>query len=250
MQQPEDTSVTAPDVPFDAVVDTAASDSPASVSPELPVLDEAARALLSGECDRMLSLYHAAQSGAQSVFNFYLTFVTAVIAGLIFLAGDVGAAPAALAGVLLFAALVGSVYLSALAGRYGHAARYARAADLMRHALLSAVRPHLPPDYAAYLAADPDQQERVSPLAWFVPQGTYTMFVAFINSAALGGMVAIIAAEAGAAAGRGLLAAALVFVFALTVHNVYVRLVIRRLRARFGVRVDLGDDMALWASRE
>lgn len=226
-------------------------ESQAETAPPVPApLSEATRALLAQECDRMLSLYHAAQSGAQSVFNFYLTFVTAVIAGLVFLAGDGGATPTALAGVLLFAALVGSVYLSALAGRYGHAGRYARAADLTRRTLLAEIAPHLPPDYAAYLATTPAQQERVGVLAWLVPQGTYTMFVAFINSAALAAMVGIVAGEAGAGGASGLLAVTLVFLIALTMHNVYVRLVIRRLRARFGVRVDLGDDMVMWASRE
>lgn len=221
------------------------------VSPVSPALDDRSITLLTQECDRMLTLYNATQAGAQSVFNFYLTFVTAVVAGLIFLGGDAGANPLTIAGVLLFSAMVGTVYLSALAGRYAHAARYAGAVDALRHALFEQVTAGMPPQYRDFTAFvnGSGMAPQTSVLAWLFPHGTYTLFISVINSFAMAAMAYIASVDFGVPDGRALIGAVVIVAVVLTIQNAYVRLVVERLRQRFGVRVDMGDDMGLWASR-
>jgi hypothetical protein len=219
---------------------------------DMPPLTESATNFLLQECDRMLNLYTQAQANAQSVFNFYLTFVTAVIGAIVFIVqvGDVDI-EGSLSLLLLFAALVGSVYLSALSGRYAHAARYAHAVDEIRRYLI--IRLHIPTPtiYGSFLGVDEDPHD--APLAWYIwlfPSGTYQMFIAIVNSAALGAMTWLIFSLAETGAGRGMIATFIVFLLSLTVYNIYSRLIMQAFNKQLHVRIDMGRNLDLWAARE
>ncbi len=222
------------------------------------LLDDREVAFLTQEMDRLLGLYSQAQANIQSVFNFYLTFITAVVGGVIVVvqlspqtAADVVGSRLTLVGLLFFAAIVGSVYLSALAGRYAHAQRFAHAVDSIRYYLITHLQIDVPPVYSRFV-----QEHRVQPAEvpmkwylWLFPTGTYQMFIAIINSAALAAMTWIIFSAVNEH-GRGLLGVVLVFVLSLTVFNTYSRLVIRRFTTRLHLRIDAAYELALWAARE
>jgi hypothetical protein len=218
-------------------------------------MDDRTLAFLTQECDRLLNLYARAQDGAQNVFNFYLTFVTTVVGGLIFIGqADLDDARLTAGGVLLFAAVVGSVYLSALSGRYAHAARYAQAVDAIRRHLLRDINAPLPGIYSVFLNDD-DNDDGVGqrPLPWYIwlmPTGTYQMFIAIVNAAALAAMTALVFSAAEAGSGRGLTAVVIVFLLALTVYNTYSRLVVVRFVQQLGVRIDMGRALVTWAARD
>lgn len=210
------------------------------------------RQMLLTEADRLQTLYLDARNGIQSVFNFYLTFVTAVIGGLIFILqgaedGLTLANQLMLIGLLFFAALVGSVYMSALSGRYGHAARFAHALDAVRRALLQGIP--LPDVYRNFTTAQVAAKRRKNPIIWLVPTGTFQMFIAIVNAAALGLAVWLLALMGGALR-EGVVAGLLIFFISLTIYNIYSRLVIQRFSRALDVRVDMTGVLGAWAARQ
>lgn len=212
-------------------------------------------AMLVAEAERLQTLYLDARNGIQGVFNFYLTFVTAVIGGLLFiLQGNQGQftpeTAIILTALLFFAALVGSVYISALSGRYGHAARFAYALDAVRRHLLRHTNTPLPSLYQPFFTAE--DSTRLAGTAWYlwlVPTGTFQMFIAIINATALALGVYILALV-GDAVVQGALAALLIFIIALTIYNIYSRLVIQRFSRALDVRVDITSVLSAWAARQ
>jgi len=94
---------------------------------DLPAtLDDHALQVLMKEYDALRDLYTQAESSAQGMFNFYLSFVSTVTGAFIVLYQASGLPSSLVIPMLFFVAVVGTVYLSALIGRYAHMARYAR----------------------------------------------------------------------------------------------------------------------------
>jgi len=94
---------------------------------DLPAgLDDHALQVLMKEYDALRDLYTQAESSAQGMFNFYLSFVSTVTGAFIVLYQASRLPSSLVIPMLFFVAVVGTVYLSALIGRYAHMARYAR----------------------------------------------------------------------------------------------------------------------------
>jgi len=195
-------------------------------------LNEAEQAFITQECDRLLMLYNEAQSNVQSVFNFYLTFLTTVVGGVVVIVQTGGGSPVRtqliITLLLIFAALVGSVYLSAIAFRYARSKRYAIAVDALRIFLIRQDNLRVPSIYSTLTAQPPEIRRKVNPLIWLLPSGTYQMFIALINSAFLSISAALVAITARAEFSVGLATAVLIFVQAQIIYNVYAQLVIRQ----------------------
>lgn len=224
-------------------------------APKRIPLSEQTVDFLTKECDRMLGLYQQAQTNAQSVFNFYLTFVTAILGAVIFIA-QMTADNATTAdqndlmviAVLIFAAIVGTVYMPALAGRYAQAARYAHAVDEIRRYLIDRLDTPVPPIYDSLVDYHPRLPgKRIAWLYWMMPTGTYQMFIAIVNSTALGVMTWLFVDLADADPGRGVLATVIVFALSTVIYNAYSHMVIARFDK--GVNVDQAHDSPGWASR-
>jgi len=216
-----------------------------------PTLTEQQLGFLQNESERMLTLYTQALSNAQSVFNFYLSFVTAVLGAIIVILqlepSDAANRPGVLIVVLFFGVIVGSVYLSALSGRYAQATRYARAVDVLRRHMIGRLNVPLPSLYSGFLNEDEvEQQEHIAWYYYLLPTGTYEMFIAIVNSSALSAMIWLIFAEADAGAARTLFATMAVFLISLTVFNAYSRLVINRFSS--GLNIYTTNSATLWAS--
>jgi hypothetical protein len=76
------------------------------------------------------------------------------------------------------------------------------------------------------------------------------MFIAIVNSAALGAMTWLIFSLAETGAGRGMIATFIVFLLSLTVYNIYSRLIMQAFNKQLHVRIDMGRNLDLWAARE
>jgi len=198
-----------------------------------------------------------ARNNAQSVFNFYLSFVTAVTGGAIFIlqaAESIASIQARITLIILlfFSTMVGSVYLSALSGRYAQSARYARILDSLRRLQLQHIQPPLPKIYDTFIEESDDAHHlpRDAWFLWLVPTGTFQMFIAFVNSASLALIVGLILGLGDTSLKTGSVVIIAIFLITLTIYNIYSRMVINRFSYGFDVRIDLGKRFGMWASRQ
>jgi hypothetical protein len=210
--------------------------------------DEQSLNFLKDECDRLLSLYNEAQSNIQSVFNFYLTFLTTVTGGVVLIVQIGGGQPVQtqlmVIALLFFAAIVGSVYLSAIAFRYARAKRYAEAVDQIRSYLIQSQSLTLPAMYDGLHTVRFERQIRR--VMWLFPTGTYQMFIAFVNSAALGIIAVLIGIIGAQNIGTVFAAGLLIFVVTQVVYNLYAQLILYR----FGHGITVSNpSSSMWAGR-
>jgi hypothetical protein len=224
-------------------------------------LDEQAIDFLKDECNRLQTLYLQMQDSAQSIFNFYLTLASTIVGALIVLlqASTLDAIQTRLIimGLLAFSTIVGTVYLSAMSGRYAHLARYSYAIDEIRKYLIQRLKIPVPEVYREFM-----QSEKVTPknswrkrlglLIWLFPTGTYAMFIAIVSSLSLGILTGLIASLGDVSAGGLFGASAWVFIITLTVFNVYSRFFINRVSKRLHVRISsghMGEELGAWAGK-
>ncbi len=221
---------------------------------EAAALSEVQLQVLLNEIARLQEMYLDARNSTQSVFNFYLTFFTAALGGVFFVAqSDAFTRLGQLlifCGVLFFVGLVGSVYIGAIAARYAHAERFARALDALRLHLFTVSAAPLPPAYDRFRKGDFPQRSDDPWYAWVFPTGTYQLFMAFISSSSLGLMTAILTSIGGSPLANQIQAGMLVFLLTLTIYNIYVRLVQRRFSRVLDVRIDSGHALSLWSASQ
>lgn len=212
--------------------------------------DPAALDILMKEYDTLRDLFTHTETSAQGMFNFYLTLISTVIGALVvfsqFAGGGLSLAVASL--LLFFAAGVGSVYLSALAGRYAHMARYAQGLDALRRHLIEHFDAPVPALYREFLDQPAGRASGRPGLMWLFPTGTFQFAIAAMNSLSLAAATWFLLAAGGA--GRGFSIAGLVFVLTFTVYNVYSHWIITTLIARLGIQIDTGGRLPLIAGRQ
>mgnify|MGYP000279978193 CR=1 FL=1 len=221
-------------------------------------LDDQAVDFLKDECNRLQTLYSQAHDNAQNIFNFYLTFVGTVVGALVVLLQVTSLnalqTKVSVAGLLFFLSVVGTVYLSAISGRYAHLARYARAIDELRRHLIAYLNVPMPEIYSAFLKSD-EQSKRSAArksttwLIWFFPTGTYTMFIAIISSLSLAVFTWVIASFGDVTFESLTSSGIIVFLITLTIYNAYSRFFIERVSQRLHVRIDTGHELAVWAGK-
>ena len=206
--------------------------------------------ILMREADRLQTLYLDARGAVQSVFNFYLTFASAVIGAIALLLQLGTDATLLLVIVLFFAVLVGSVYTGALSARYATAARYAYALDEVRRAILQQTRTPLPDVYGHFMQVTSSDDRGVRWYEWVIPTGTYQMFMAVINGASLTLLLWLIGTAVAVPLLSLMIGMVVMFFVTLTIFNIYSRWVMQRFNRVLDVRVDMGRQLALWASRQ
>jgi hypothetical protein len=241
------------------------SAAPAGQSP----VSEAALGFLYKEYDILKDLYVQAEQTAQSIFNFYLTLITTITGAIVILMQiseknllNSTQTQVTVSGMLLFTAMVGSVYLSSITGRYAHMARYARGMDQIRRFLIRELHVPLPPVYRNFLK--PVQRKHLALpgllhqawnwLTWLFPTGTYQLFIAVFNSLSLSLGVGMFLFAGGALdqhSTRGVSAAAMIIIFGLTfvISNVYSQLTKRVLLNRLNVQFDSQGEMEWMAGK-
>ncbi|MBN1312527.1 MAG: hypothetical protein JXB30_14020 [Anaerolineae bacterium] len=231
----------------------------AQAAPELPVrLDEKALEVIMKEYDALRELYSQAEAGAQSIFNFYLTLVTTVGGAIVLIlqlsppgAGTYDNSQFLISGLLVFAAVIGSVYLSSLTGRYAHMSRYAQGIDAIRRHLIETLDVPMPAVYRPFLTSPKDKPSRLGRrligwTIWLGPTGTYQLFIAAVNSLSLAAAVWLFLLASGvvqAQMARSILAAVLICPATFVVYNIYSRLIMNRLVQGLGLQVDTLREM-------
>lgn len=225
--------------------------------PEPPdLLDDQALQVIMKEYDALRELYSQAEAGAQSIFNFYLTLVTTVGGAIVLIlqissSGTASFSQFLISGLLVFAATIGSVYLSSLTGRYAHMSRYAQGIDAIRRHLIETLRVPMPIIYRPFLT----QQERPSMrlgsrligwTVWLAPTGTYQLFVAAVNSLSLAAATWLFLLASGVVSSqlaRSLLVSVIICPVTFVVYNAYSRLIMDRLVHGLGIQVDTLREM-------
>ncbi|MBN1426812.1 MAG: hypothetical protein JXB07_00410 [Anaerolineae bacterium] len=222
--------------------------------PELPVqIDDKVLDVIMKEYDALRELYSQAEAGAQSIFNFYLTLVTTVGGAIVLILqlSPSNASPFLISGLLVFATTIGSVYLSALTGRYAHMSRYAQGIDAVRRHLIETLKVPMPDVYRAFLAPHKNTMPGLGSrlfgwTVWLGPTGTYQLFVAAVNSLSLAAAVWLFLLAGGAVqsnAGRSLLTSVLICVATFLVYNAYSRMMMGKIVRGLGIQVDTLREM-------
>ena len=218
---------------------------------QIPILNDVQRGVLIDEAARMQTLYLDARNSSQNVFNFYLTFVTAVIGGIVFVSQNSPDNPVlnslTLIALLFFAVMVGSVYTGALSARYADMGRYAHALDLLRREVLKASQAPLPDAYKTFMSIEERTAPPVKWWEWLVPTGSFQLFMAFVNSASMS-LILFLLLRLGSVDFVTLFSWVMIMFFIMmTIFNVYSRIVIQRFTRQLDVRIDMRQNLTMWA---
>lgn len=221
--------------------------------PQIAQLTDVQRGVLLDEVARMQTLYLDARNSAQGVFNFYLTFVTAVIGGIIFVsqnsANNSVIDSLVLIALLFFAVMVGSVYIGALSARYADMGRFARALDLLRRELLSTSQLPLPDAYQQFMKIEERPLPPISWWEWLIPTGSFQLFMSFVNASSMSIIIFLLLRLGNVDFTTLITWMIIMFLIMITVFNFYSRLVIQRFTRQLDVRIDMRQNLTIWAAR-
>ncbi len=148
------------------------------------------------EYEVLKDLYMGAENGTQSIFNFYLTFISFCSGGLLIISqafsGRLDIRNIATI-LLVVVTIVGIFYIGTMSERYANLSRYGNAIDEIRRFIIKEYDIDVP-DIYKYLTKksykDLSTLNEFFPhsLSWainFYPTGTYQLFISFINSLSL-----------------------------------------------------------------
>jgi hypothetical protein len=210
-------------------------------------LDESSIRILLKENEMLQTLFIHAENSTQSIFNSYLTLVTAIIGGVAiiwqFIASNsvqIWWAMFSISWLLVFIAISGSAYMSSLAIRYAHTIRYARGIDEIRRFLINHSKITTPPVYIKFLNVSIIEKTSWvgSIISVFIPIGTHQFFIAAVNSLAWAGSVYILLFISEVSNYR-FARSAVLFLIIFAAYNIYSNLIIRRIISNLNVRVEI-----------
>ena len=153
--------------------------------------------VLMKEYDSLRDMYNQSVHNGQTMFNYYLTLMTAVFGGITFVASPSSGVlftRSTIAFLLIFLAVIGTFYLSSLTSNHAHSVRYAKGVNALRRHIIATYGVSMPAAYDKFLtqAADDKSTRLVFFLSLFIPVSTYQLFAATINSLSWGFMVAMV----------------------------------------------------------
>lgn len=212
-----------------------------SNSNKIQAIDENALQILMKEYDALRDMYAQAERNGQSMFNYYLTLMTAIFGGvaLVFQPSS-GILMQKTAGglLLIFFAVIGSLYLSSLSTNFAHMTRYARGMNEIRRLLIERFSVPVPPFYSKFMSEkDIDSQPKiVNIFSLFIPVNTFELFVATVNSISWAIAISIIyfgAGEGSRVIWRGILSFAITY----SIYSIYARLIYQLTISRLSVSI-------------
>ncbi len=189
----------------------------------------------------MKDLFSETQTSIQSIFNFYITLVTAVIGGVALVLQfpastslDMARSQAVICGLLILSSIIGTIYLLSIVYRYARLLEYGQNLDALRLHLFQKFNVPLPSIYSSFL----EKQEQTSSsnksrfiwLAWLLPTGTYQLTMALINSGTLAVATWILLSITGATATRyndSLATIVVEFLLTFNLYNIYSRMTLK-----------------------
>ncbi len=163
--------------------------------------------ILKAEYTSLLGLYTHTEDALSSVFNFYLTLLSAIAGAMIVLvqvnSANVAASLPSISALLAFAILIGVISQDSIVNKNIDLANYALGLNLLKYRLFRKWPEELA--YVFYLhnfwaKVNPLQPKRIHTsdrihkrLWWLFPLGTHQLFIGVINSLALASLVIIVA---------------------------------------------------------
>lgn len=210
-------------------------------------LDENSIRILLKENEILQTLFIQAENGIQSIFNFYLTLVTAVAGGAAIVLQVMANNPTqtwwamiSISSLLIFIAISGSAYMSSLAVRYAHTIRYAHGIDEIRRFLINQSNISTPSVYRKFLDEPITQKTSwiVSALSVLLPIGTHQLFIAIVNSLAWA-IASYILLFIGGMPNHKLDRSIILFFTTFAIYNIYANLIMRRIIANLNIRIEI-----------
>ena len=196
--------------------------------------------ILLKEYDALLNMYAQAEHNGQSMFNYYLTLMTAVFGGIAFIfqsSSNIGMQETAGGLLLVFFAVIGSLYLSSLSTNYAHMTRYALGMNEIRRNILKKFDVPLPPIYSKFMSEkDVDESSKLKFFSLFIPVNTFELFVATVNSISWAIAISIIYFSTGAGP-QIIWSAPLSFVIMYLIYSVYARLIYQSTISRLNISI-------------
>ena len=221
-------------------------------SDNINVTDQALQVLMK-EYDTLKDLFSQTEAGIQSIFNFDITLITAVVGGIALLLQLSPSAPAslerlqlAICGLLMLAAIIGTIYLLSIVARYAHLIEYGQGLDAVRLYLIQKLNVPMPSIYSQFL----EQRSSHTPLYlkkpfawlyWLLPTGSYQLTMAFINSCAFATATWILLSITGAASARlseSIITILVEFLLIFNIYNIYSNFMLHNWLSSFRLHLD------------
>ncbi len=196
--------------------------------------------ILKTEYTSLLGLYTHTENAISSIFNFYLTLLSAITGAMIVLAqinnANITVALPSISGLLAFSILIGIITQDSIVNKNIDLANYALGINLLKYRLL-----HKWPEELAYVFYLNNFWAKVDPLPsskshtsdrihkrwwWLFPLGTHQLFISVINSMALAALVIIIAkliSDNAVPTTRLIIGSVFIVVISFAIHTTYAR---------------------------
>jgi len=217
-------------MPKKKMIDTYANQAPSITGPDSQTLQ-----ILMKEYDALREMYNHAVSNGQTMFNYYLTLMTAIFGGVALISqpsSGIFMQKTTSGFLLIFFAVIGSFYLSSLSTNFAHATRYARGVNELRRYIIQRYEVSMPPVYAKFLTEkyEEKQSKVIFFLSLFIPVNTYQLFTATVNSLSWAFAISIVYYgnnSSDIALLEVALPGILTFVVTYLNYNIYARLIYR-----------------------
>jgi hypothetical protein len=210
--------------------------------------DEKSLQILLKEYDALRDFYNQTEHGIQSLFNYYLTLMTAIFGGLVVVFQIVPSSPASavarelsIGALLVFFAAIGSLYLSSLSTHSAHSVRYARGINEIRRELIDLYQVPVPSIYGNFMKEKDAGAGRKSGgafiLSLLIPVSTYQLFVATVSSIAWAGLIFFFYVTAQADHSTTAWRSVAGFVIPYLIYSFYARLIYEMTVSRLNIKI-------------
>lgn len=212
--------------------------------PEEKVPDGVSLQILTKEYDSLRDMYNQAVQNGQTMFNYYLTLMTAVFGGITFVSqpsSGIFLLRTTIGLLLVFLALIGSLYLSSLSTNFAHATRYAKGANDLRKFIIARHDVVMPPVYTRFMGQSSDEEESkwLTFVSFLVPVHTYQLFTAIISSLAWASAIALTyyASNVSVQLFEIIVRGGLAFIITYLIYSVYARYIYRLTISRSNIAI-------------
>lgn len=206
--------------------------------------------ILKAEYASLSNLYIHTENAINGIFNFYLTLLSAVTGAIIVLfqvnSGNLLLSYPSVAGLLVFAILVGIVIQDSIVNRNIDLSNFALGLNLLKYRLFQGRETEKP--YIFYIDNSFAEVSPISPrkinlvekinkrLWWIYPLGTHQLFIGIVNGFALTGLMIITVqflSQDTVPHSNLIVGGIVMFVISFQVHCIYARIKHRRGIERF-----------------
>lgn len=210
--------------------------------------------VLMKEYDTLKDLFSHTENSIQGIFNFYMTLISAIIGGIaiIFQLSSPDSSysertPMIICGLLILAAITGTIYLLAIVSRYAQLVQYGRSLDAIRLHLIRKLKIAVPEIYSKFIDGKKIQKAQhpltrsFQWLAWLLPTGTYQLTMAFINSVAIVLATWFLPSVFGRPSiqiTNSLVTVVIEFALIFNLYNLYSRIAMRVWSSDFGLQIN------------